>query len=65
MLKLTDRQRPVLVQTIPAVANLGVGTLVFGQFLRQEPFSIGLALAGTGIWVVLVSMTLVLAEGTR
>lgn len=65
MLKLTDRQRVVLVQTIPPLANLAVGTLVFGQFLRRQPFSIALALAGIGIWVVLVSTALVVTEGKR
>ena len=65
MLRWTDAQRSVLMQVLPAVANLGVGTMVFGQFLRQQPFSTGVALAGVGFWFVLVSLTLVLAGGKQ
>jgi hypothetical protein len=43
MLRLKKGQRAVLVQAFPAVANLAVGALVFGQLLRQQPFSFGLA----------------------
>ena len=39
MVKLTDAQRAVLVQAFPAIAHLGLGALVFGQFLRDQPFS--------------------------
>ena len=65
MLRLTEAQRAVLVQAIPAVAHLGVGTMVFGQFLRQESFSVPLALGGITTWVVLVTFTLVLAGAKR
>jgi hypothetical protein len=65
MLRLTDAQRAVLVQAIPAVAHLAVGTLVFGQFLRQQPFSIVLALVGIGIWLGFVIVTVVIAGGKR
>lgn len=65
MLKLTEGQRAVLVQAFPAVAHLGVGALVFGQFLRQQPFSVGLALGGVAVWVVFVSIAVALAAGKR
>jgi hypothetical protein len=65
MLRLTDAQRAVLVQAIPAVANLGIGTMVFGQFLRQQSFSIGLALSGLSVWFVLVGLTVIFAGGKR
>ena len=63
MVRLTDAQRAVLVQAFPAVAHLAVGGLVFGQFLRDRPFSIGLALAGVGVWLWLVGFAVVLARG--
>jgi hypothetical protein len=65
MLRLTDAQRAVLVQAIPAVAHLAVGTCVFGQFLRQQPFSFPLALAGIALWFVFVGIAVVFAGGKR
>jgi uncharacterized membrane protein YbjE (DUF340 family) len=65
MLRLTDPQRAVLVHAIPAVANLAVGAMVFGQFLRQQPFSAGLAVAGIGFWFAFVGLTVVVAGGDR
>ena len=65
MLRLTDGQRAVLVQAFPAAANLGLGALVFGQFLRQQPFSIALAVAGIGVWLVGVAVALLLAGGKQ
>ena len=50
---------------MPAVANLGLGALVFGQFLRQQPFSFWLASAGIGIWLGFVSFAVVLAGEKR
>ncbi|MGH9253615.1 MAG: hypothetical protein ACRD3C_03505 [Vicinamibacterales bacterium] len=65
MLRLTDAQRAVLVQAFPAVAHLAVGALVFGQFLREQPFSFLRMLAGIGIWVSFVSFAVVLARGRQ
>lgn len=65
MIKLADGQRAVLVQAIPAVAHLALGTLVFGQFLRQQTFSTGLALTGIALWFVLIGLTVVIAGGKR
>jgi len=65
MLRLSDPQRGVLVHAIPAVANLGLGALVFGQFLRQQSFSISLAGAGIALWFALITSTLVIAGGKR
>jgi len=65
MIRLADGQRAVLVQAFPAAANLGLGALVFGQFLRQQPFSISLAMAGAGIWLAGVAVAFVLAGGKR
>ena len=65
MLKLADGQRAVLVQAFPAVGNLGIGAMVFGQFLRQQSFSMLLAFAGIGIWIGFVGFAIVLAGGKR
>jgi len=65
MLRLADSQRAVLVQAIPAVANLAIGTLVFGQFLRQQPFSYLPALAGVALWFVFVGIAVMFARGKR
>lgn len=61
MVKLTNAQRAVLTQAFPAVGHLGLGALVFGQFLRDQPFSLRLALAGIGIWLGFVTFAVVLA----
>jgi len=63
MLKLTDGQRAVLVQSFPAVGHLAVGGLVFGQFLRDQSYSLLLAAAGIAIWIVFVTWAVVLAGG--
>ena len=65
MLRLTEAQRAVLIQAFPAVAHLAVGALVFGQFLREQPFSSVRALVGIEICVGLVSFAVVLARRQR
>jgi hypothetical protein len=52
MLELADGQRAVLVQAFPA-------------FLRQQPFSTVLALAGIGIWLWCVGLAVVLSGERR
>jgi hypothetical protein len=65
MLKLTDAQRAVLVQAFPAVGHLAVGGLVFGQFLREQPFSIWLACAGIAIRGFAVAAAVMVAGAER
>jgi hypothetical protein len=65
MLKLDHEQRKVLVQALPAAANLGLGAMMFGQFLRDQPFSWGMAVAGIGIWIIGVTFAIWLAGGQR
>lgn len=62
MVRLTEAQRAVPVQAFPAVAHLGIGGLVLGQFLREPPFSIQLALGGMAVWIVLVGVAVFLAR---
>jgi hypothetical protein len=39
MLELRTRQREILIDKLPDVANLAAGALVFGQFIGSETFS--------------------------
>ena len=61
MLRLKQRQRAVLLTALPALANLGMAALVFGQAVGARPFSWALMVVGAVQWVVLVSVTIVLA----
>ena len=65
MLRLSDARRLVLTQAFPAVGHLAVGGLVFGQFLRDQPFSIPLAVGGVVLWIVFVSFAVVIAGDRR
>ena len=63
MLRLTlrPRQRSVLLEKLPDVANLGIGALLFGQFVGSQPFSPRLALSGFALWIVVMTITLSIA----
>ena len=65
MLRLTARQRTVLLEKVPDVANLAIGALLFGQFVGSQPFSPWSALTGFVIWIVLMAMTLSIAREDR
>ena len=61
MVILSPRQRAVLIEKLPDIANVAVGALVFGQFLGDRPYSPALALYGVGIWSALMGFVLLLA----
>ena len=65
MLRLKDTQRGVLVQAVPAIAHLAAGTLVFGQFIRQQAFSIPLALIGVVFWFAMIGLAMLIAGGKQ
>ena len=65
MLRLNDAQRTVLIQALPAVAHLALGAMVFGQFLRDDPFSWRLASGGVGLWFFWVSIAVLIAGGKQ
>jgi hypothetical protein len=65
MIKLKDPQRAVLVEAFPAAGHLGLGALVFGQFLREQPYSMGLFVTGVCIWLWFVGMAVALAGGKQ
>ena len=47
----------MLLEKLPDVANLGVGALLFGQFVSNQPFSLRLALSGCVIWMAFMAIT--------
>jgi len=61
MRELRTRQRAVLTDKLPDVANVSVGAMFFGQFLSEGPFSPVLALAGVLTWVSLFCFAVMLA----
>ena len=60
MLRLTPGQRTMLADKLLDAANVAAGALVFGQLLG-DMFSIALAVAGVGLWIVLGFCALALA----
>ena len=63
MLRLRPGQRRVLIERVPELANFVVGSLFFGRFLIDRPFSFALALAAIGLWFVLLGFTFWLVAG--
>ena len=62
MLRLTSRQRTVLIEKAPDLANLIFASTFLGQVLTDRPFSPGLAIVGLGIWAALAMIVFVLAR---
>ena len=65
MLRLNRRQREVLIEKMPDVANLVAASTFLGQLLTDRPFSARLAIAGFGAWTLLWALILFLAETKR
>jgi hypothetical protein len=63
MLRLKRRQRDVILDKLPDLANLIAGALIFGRFLSGGRFSLTVALAGFVLWAVSIAWTLWLARG--
>ena len=61
MLRLKPRQRAVIVEKLPDLANLAIGVLVLGQFVGDKPASLSLMMAGAAIWAGLAGVTLLIA----
>jgi len=62
MLRLKPRQRGVLSETFRELANLSAGAMVLGQFVGERPFSPLVLLAGAGMWIALVVLSLFYAR---
>ena len=65
MVRLNQRQREVLVEKLPDIANLVAASTFFGQFLTDRPFSGWLAVGGIATSMLLWVATLLLAEDKR
>ena len=65
MLRLKPRQRAVIVEKLPDLANIIAGVFVVGQFVGEEPASISLVMAGAAIWAGLAGVTLLMAGGNH
>ena len=46
MLRLKPRQRQVLIEKLPDLANVIAGAMIFGQFIAGQTFSVYVAVAG-------------------
>ena len=65
MIRLTNPRRRVLIAHLPELANVAVGSLLFGQFLSDRPYSLALAAVGIASWSVLIVVVFVIAEGEQ
>ena len=61
MLRFNQRQRDVLIDKLPDLANVIAGALTFGQALSGEPFSAPVALTGIALWAALGAWTIWIA----
>ena len=65
MLRLRWEQRKLLADHVPELANFAAGSLTFGQFLSDRPYSPGVAGLGFAIYAVLMGLALRLAKEER
>ena len=62
MLRLKPRQREMLADKLPDLANIGAAILVLGQFVGQQPLSPPLFVAGLAMWALLSAVAFSIAE---
>jgi hypothetical protein len=62
MLRLKTRERELLADKLPDLANLAAGALVFGQFLATD-FSVVVAVGGVVVWGALIAWALYFKRG--
>jgi hypothetical protein len=60
MVGLAKEQRRMLIDKLPDAANIALGGLVFGQFLGDRPFSVGVAVLGIVTWAAFLGGAFVL-----
>ena len=65
MVRLKPRQREVLADELPDLANVAAGLFVLGQLAGQQPVSPTLLMLGIALWVVLLAFALNVAGGPR
>lgn len=64
-LRFGERQRGVWIDTLSQAANVAAAGLLFGQFVSERPFSVGLALAGIVMWALLLAWSTFLARDEK
>jgi hypothetical protein len=57
--QLNPRQRAILADKIPDLANFGSGLFLFGQFVGNKPVSTVLFASGVAAWIMLLGAALV------
>jgi hypothetical protein len=65
MVGLTEKQRSLFGDKLLDPANLVAAALVFGQFVAQQPVSMGGLVTGIAVWLLLASMAYRLTGGRR
>ena len=58
MLELGKARRALLAKQFSDIANLAIAALVFGQFIRDQQFSVKGFFAGAALWVMFAAMAL-------
>ena len=58
MTQSNQRQRAILADKIPDLANFGAGLFLFGQFVGDKPVSTLLFASGVAAWIVLLGASL-------
>jgi hypothetical protein len=62
MIRLKPARRRILIAHVPELANVAAGSLLFGQFLTDRPYSLALAAVGVAVWFALVGFTFLVAD---
>lgn len=65
MLGLRPGQRTLMADHVPELANFAAGSLLFGQLLSEEPYSLKVALVGFVSYAVLMGLALFFATGEQ
>ena len=65
MLRFSERQRAVWIDTLSQTANLALAGMLFGQFVSERPFSTGLAIGGVCAWGALLLWSTLLARDKK
>jgi hypothetical protein len=63
MLRLNKTQLGILIDKVPALANVAAGAMIFGQFLSQRTFSLFVAIGGVLLWFFLTGCAMVISRG--
>jgi len=65
MVRLREKQRAALADTLRQLGNLVIGGLVVGQFVATRPLSWGLMAIGTLAWTLCVGAAMLLLAGAE